>query len=147
MFLLVAAIRVYVGPGEIEIVWKGNLTFADTIVDLCSFTDIPTVDGRYVLRNDLAFTRPELLAQMEEMGLLTEEAQMIRKRRRAKKVGGSAVTAGKDKTATTVNAEAKTDSRPGSKDDEKADSAAASADSMNKPVTASDPQAVPAKNN
>jgi hypothetical protein len=100
MFLLIAATRIYVAPDELMIVWKGNLGFADTVVNLDEYSDVPTVDGRAVARSELAANHPEVLAQMEDMGLLTDEAQMIRKRHKARKAGvKSDSAAGHEKSA------------------------------------------------
>jgi hypothetical protein len=87
MFLLLSAVRVYVGPDDLLFVWKGDLSFADTVVNLDDYTAGVTINERAVIRSDLANRNPELLAQMEDMGLLTDEAQAIRKRHKARRAG------------------------------------------------------------
>ena len=68
MILLIAAARVYIGgPDGIEIVWKGELSFADTVVNLADYVGIPKDEFS---RN---FKNPSLISQMEEMGLFDDE--------------------------------------------------------------------------
>ncbi|MBX9686115.1 MAG: hypothetical protein K2X27_05405 [Candidatus Obscuribacterales bacterium] len=76
MFLLIAATRVYIGgPDGIEVVWKGELNFADTVVNVVDYVGLP--------RREFG-KRQLLLAQMEQMGLWDEDGDRVvlhRKRR------------------------------------------------------------------
>ncbi len=79
MLLLIAATRVYVGgPDGIEVVWKGELSFENTVVNLLDYSGLPRS----------AFARyPALMAQMEEMGFFDYEDSYrgLRKKHRIKK--------------------------------------------------------------
>jgi len=74
MFVLISATRVYVGgPDGLEFVWKGELSFTDTVVNLVDFQGMPP--------KDIALGHsPALVSQMEDMGLIVSEAPP-RKRR------------------------------------------------------------------
>lgn len=77
MILLLSATRIYVGgPDGIEVVWKGELNFADTIVNLNEYIGIP--------KKDFA-KHPSLLAQMEEMGFFDTDEPTRKFMRKPKK--------------------------------------------------------------
>lgn len=75
--LLVAATRVYVGgPGGVIFVWKGELSFIDTVVNLVDYANLP--------KEELA-KHPQLVMQMEEMDLLDPSNEGFEKRKRIRK--------------------------------------------------------------
>lgn len=76
MVLLLAASRIYYGgqPGCM-IVWKGELTFADTLVDLEEMVKLPP--------QELLAKHRTVFFQLEDMGMLDDaEDQQIEKMRR-----------------------------------------------------------------
>ena len=115
LFVLIAATRIYVSPADLLFVWKGGLSFNDTVVNLDDYTDSPTMADIADVRKGLALKNPELLAQMEDMGLLTEEACLLRKKQRARKAGikDSSATTTKYKTAEPGKTESAAKAEPG----------------------------------
>lgn len=97
LVLLIAAIRIYVGgPDGIEVVWKGQLDFSDTVVNVDDYSGSP--------RAEMVVSKPALLSQMEDMGLFDDEdeARLRRRKRRPRKA--EQTPAGSE---TTVPAESK----------------------------------------
>lgn len=76
MFFLIASVRLYINcPDGFELVWKGELSFKDTVVDLNTVTGLP--------RREFA-DRKALLEQMEEMGLYDANASDYARPRKKK---------------------------------------------------------------
>ncbi len=74
MFVLISATRVYVGgPDGLEFVWKGELSFNDTVVNLVDFQGMPP--------KDIALAHsPTLVSQMEDMGLIVSDTPPKKRR-------------------------------------------------------------------
>lgn len=81
LFLLLGFVRIYYGAGHpFMVVWKGEFTLQDTLVNLSKYLDMT--------REELIAQHPYVLGQLEEMylimpqdGLSKEEIQIIRRRR------------------------------------------------------------------
>lgn len=87
LIILVAASRIYIGgPDGIEIVWKGELNFADTIVNLADYAGLT--------KKEFA-QHPALYTQMDEMGLI-ETSDFHRAHKRHGKKDESGTASGKD---------------------------------------------------
>jgi hypothetical protein len=79
--VLLGFVRIYHGAGHpFMVVWKGEFSYQDTLVNLGKYLDMT--------REDLIAQHPYVLGQLEEMylimpqdGLSREEIQTIRKRR------------------------------------------------------------------
>lgn len=110
--VLIASIRVYVGgPDGLELVWKGGLSYEDTVVNVDDYANVP--------RKDLLLRKLSLLAQMEEMGLYESSdtpAELVRRRRqkkmRLKKMEEKKVEETKPQAASEGAAESSQESAP-----------------------------------
>lgn len=102
MMLLVAAMRVYIGgPDGVTVVWKGDLTFADTVININDYLGLPASEFQ---------KHPLLLGQMEDMGFFDEETP--RKYRRIRKNSGQQQRAAKVEYATNPNGDSVTGEKP-----------------------------------
>jgi hypothetical protein len=80
LIILISATRVYIGgPDGMLVVWKGELSFNETVVNLADYVDLP--------KSELA-KHPQLFMQMEEMDLLNPSYERPLKRKRIRKNSG-----------------------------------------------------------
>lgn len=84
LIVLLSAVRIYIGgPDGLEVVWKGELEFPDTVINVADYAGLP--------RKEME-KKPKLLAQMEDMGLFESE-NWIRRRKHRKQPDSSQVEA------------------------------------------------------
>lgn len=77
LIVLISATRVYIGgPDGMIVVWKGELSFNETVVNLADYVNLP--------KSELA-KHPQLFTQMEEMDLLNPSYERPLKRKRIRK--------------------------------------------------------------
>lgn len=80
LIVLLSATRVYIGgPDGMIVVWKGELSFNETVVNLADYVNLP--------KDELA-KHPQLFTQMEEMDLLNPSYERPLKRKRIRKNSG-----------------------------------------------------------
>lgn len=78
LLFLISAVRLYIGgPDHLELVWKDQIGFGDTVVNVNDYAALP--------REELD-KKPGLSAQMEDMGLIDfDDTGMRFRRMRAKR--------------------------------------------------------------